>query len=87
MLARSLCDFSEDLDRNCQETLNFCDFSGGSGPPVPLPLWIHTYGCSKLTGSAGMTTSTVAFPGVSKLTRGVSIFCPEDFRPSCIPDN
>ena len=27
--------FSGDLDRYCYETLCFCDFSRGSGPPVP----------------------------------------------------
>lgn len=30
--------------------------------------------CHALTGSAKMTTSTVAFPGVSRLTNGVRIF-------------
>lgn len=30
---------------------------------------------TSLTGSARITTCTVAFPGVSKLTRGVKIFC------------
>lgn len=35
----------------------------------PSPSWVI------LTGSARMTTCTVAFPGVSRLTRGVRIFC------------
>ena len=29
------CDFTGDWDQYCLETLYFCDFQGGSGPPVP----------------------------------------------------
>lgn len=43
-----------------------------------LTMWAY-WACSQshsLTGSASMTTRTVAFPGVSKLTKGVRILKP-----------
>ena len=40
-----------------------------------------------LTGSASMTTSTVAFPGVSRLTRGVRIVCPASFTDCSMAGN
>ena len=39
------------------------------------------------TGSAKITTSTVAFPGVSKLTSGVSIVWPSFFTKDSISGN
>ena len=39
MLAPELCDFSGDRDKFCEETIYFCDFSGGGGPdPLSSPL-------------------------------------------------
>ena len=43
--------------------------------------------CPWLTGSASMTTSTVAFPGVSRLTRGVRIVCPACFTDCSMAGN
>ena len=40
-----------------------------------------------LTGSASITTSTVAFPGVSRLTRGVRIVCPASFTDCSMAGN
>ena len=36
MLAYKICDFSEDVDQYCKETLYFVIFQGGGGPG-PLP--------------------------------------------------
>ncbi len=40
-----------------------------------------------LTGSATMTTLTVALPGVSRATSGVRIVSPASFIPDSIPAN
>ena len=39
MLALEQSDFLGDPDQYCEETLYFCDYSGGQGPdPMPPPL-------------------------------------------------
>ena len=50
-----------------------------------LPLLFLTINDMKLTGSAKMTTSTVALPGVSRLTNGVSIVHPLSLTAFSIP--
>lgn len=65
-------------------TIRFLRDFGGS-LVVRLRRVYNYFNCC--TGSAKMTTSTVAFPGVSKLTSGVNIVSPASFTEHSIAGN